>query len=105
MSLTTDQKQFAKRKKRIVAMSEWSGILCVLATKRDNEEGQIHPRNDESGGQRLSRVFVVKSTVEEIHDNLQHWGAKAYFVACFSTKDAETLGFCSHRFLVLALGL
>jgi hypothetical protein len=56
-------------------------------------------------GRRLSRVFVVKSTIEETHDNLQHWGAKAYFVACFSTKDAETLDLCGHGFLMLALHL
>lgn len=58
-----------------------------------------------SGRTRLSRIFVIESTVKETHDDLQHWGAKAYFVARFSTKDTETLGLCCHGFLLLSFDL
>jgi hypothetical protein len=36
---------------------------------------------------------------------LQHWGAKAYFVARLTAEDEETLGFGGRGFLLLSHAL
>jgi len=52
-----------------------------------------------------SWVFIVKSPIEKTHDNLQHWGAEAYFIARLAAEDEETLGFGGCGFLLLSHAL
>lgn len=82
-------------------VKEWR--VCALQIGGDGDRQD--KRNDISGPPQVSRILVVKFAVEEAHDNLQHWGAKAYFIASLAAKYAETLGFCSHGFVLLALNL